>query len=49
MAFSDLDALLTNEIAAEKLKGCSIFVQKGNKTLFQKSYGSDKEDSIYNV
>ena len=33
MAFSDLDALLTNEIAAEKLKGCSIFVQKGNKTL----------------
>ena len=31
MAFSDLDALLTNEIAAEKLKGCSIFVQKGNK------------------
>ena len=49
MGFSDLDALLTNEIAAEKLKGCSIFVQKGNKTLFQKSYGSDKEDSIYKI
>ena len=49
MAFSDLDALLTNEIAAEKLKGCSIFVQKGNKTLFQKSYGSDKDDSIYKI
>ena len=31
MAFSDLDALLTNEIAAEKLKGCSILYKKETK------------------
>lgn len=49
MAFSDLDALFNKEVSEETLKGCSILVEQGDNVLFQKAYGSDKDDSIYKI
>ena len=49
MVFTDLDNLLNNEIMTNKLRGCSMYVEQGDKILFNKTYGSDNPDAIYKI
>ena len=49
MVFTDLDNLLNNEIMTNKLRGCSMYVEQGDKILFNKTYGSDNPNSIYKI
>ena len=44
-----LDALLEQEMQAERVKGASLLIEHKGKRIFQNVYGSDKEDSIYKV
>ena len=44
-----LDALMEEEMQAERIKGASLVIEHKGKRVFQNVYGSDKADSIYKV
>ncbi|MGN0376673.1 MAG: serine hydrolase domain-containing protein [Suilimivivens sp.] len=44
-----LDALFEREMQEERIKGASLIVDHKGKTEFRRTYGSDKENSIYKV